>query len=60
MLWPALIHTHDTAACSDLFQGWGTLVAILVGVHVAAFLFWIIMLLVSASNNRRKATDKRD
>lgn len=45
---------------SDLFLGWGNLVAILVGVHVAAFLFWIIMLLVSASSNRRKATDKRD
>lgn len=29
---------------TDLFMGYGTLVYILVGAHVAALLFWITML----------------
>ncbi|PNH09144.1 hypothetical protein TSOC_004268 [Tetrabaena socialis] len=56
-----LHHAHrlSQGSSSDLFQGYGTLVMILVGVHVAAFLFWIVLLVVNPAN-RKKAEDKRD
>lgn len=57
----ALHHAHrlSQGASSDLFLGWGTLIAILVGVHVAAFIFWILMLLANERKSR-KAAGKRD
>ncbi len=52
-------HRLSEGRNSDLFQGWGTLVTVLVAVHVAAFLFWILMAL-SPSSSQPKAEEKKD
>lgn len=43
----------------DMLQGWGTFVMVLVGIHVAALLFWLIMLVLNPSSSN-KSDDKRD
>lgn len=43
-----------------MLQGWGTLVMVLVGLHVAALAFWIIMLVFNPSSSSNKTDEKRD
>ncbi|MEW5314559.1 MAG: hypothetical protein WDW38_006044 [Sanguina aurantia] len=45
-------------AAADIFQGYGMLVTVLVGVHVVAFVAWIGLLVFG--NRDTKSTTKRD
>lgn len=41
-----------------MFMGYGQLVTILVGVHILAFVAWLILTLITENKNRK--TEKKD
>lgn len=52
--------TRITPGHGDMLQGWGTLVAVLIGLHLLALLAWVILVIVNPAAKDAKPSDKQD
>lgn len=44
-----------TVASNDPWMGYGSLIAALIGLHVAALIFWLVMVVFNERKNRKQS-----